>query len=101
MSGLGFLRLTGEIAMDQMTEEERKWLESLRRCLKKKPRTVEILVHEMYNSDSGCQSEIHMMKKGVINESQTEVDDLIFYSPSEYSLDYITVNDVAANNHGY
>lgn len=87
--------------MPKMTEQERKWLESLKRCLKKKPDTVEILVHEMYNSGSGCQSEIHMMKKGVIFESQDEVDDLLKYSPDNFSLSYITVNDVAANNHGY
>lgn len=87
--------------MEQMTEEERKWLESLKRCLKKKPDTVEILVHEMFNGDNGCQSEIHLMKKGVVNKSQTEVDDLICYSPSDYSLAHITVKDVAANNHGY
>ncbi|MBF4374142.1 hypothetical protein [Vibrio anguillarum] len=83
--------------MDQMTEEERKWLKSLKRCFKKKPNTVEILVHEM----TSCQSQIHIMKKGVISESQRKVDDLISYNPSDYSLDYITVNDVAANNHGY
>lgn len=87
--------------MSEMTEQERKWLESLKRCLKKKPDTVEILVHEMYNTDTGCQSEIHMMKKGVIHESQDEVDDLMYYSPVDFSLSYITVNDVAANNHGY
>lgn len=87
--------------MSEMTEQERKWLESLKRCLKKKPDTVEILVHEMANDGNGCQSEIHMMKRGVIRESQEEVDDLMQYSPDEFSLDYITVNDVAANNHGY
>ncbi|UTZ44569.1 hypothetical protein [Vibrio campbellii] len=87
--------------MSEMTEQERKWLESLKRCLKKKPDTVEILVHEMSNSGAGCQSEIHMMKKGVIFESQDEVGDLLKYSPDDFSLSYITVNDVAANNHGY
>ncbi|MGR5366969.1 hypothetical protein [Photobacterium damselae] len=87
--------------MSQMNEEERKWFESLERCLKRKPKSVEILVHEMFNTNTGCQSEIHLMKKGVINESQHEVDDLLSYSPSEYSLSYITANDVAANNHGY
>lgn len=87
--------------MSKMTEQERKWLESLKRCLKKKPDTVEILVHEMFNGDDGCQSEIHMMKKGVIFESQEEVDDLLKYSPDDFSLSYITANDVAANNHGY
>ena len=87
--------------MNKLTEEERKWVESLKRCLKKKPKTIEILVHEMFNSDNGCQSEIHILKKGVINESQTLIDDLLYYNPSDHSLIYITVKDVAANNHGY
>ncbi len=87
--------------MDQITEEERKWLESLKRCMKKKPDSIEVLVHEMKNTDTGCQSEFHIMKKGVIHESEREVDDLMAYSPSDYSLAYITVADVAANNHGY
>uniref|UniRef100_A0AB39AJG7 PH domain-containing protein n=1 Tax=Vibrio phage P018-4 TaxID=3229728 RepID=A0AB39AJG7_9CAUD len=87
--------------MNKLTEEERKWVESLKRCLKKKPKTIEILVHEMFNSDNGCQSEIHILKKGVINESQTLIDDLLYYNPSDYSLTYITVKDMAANNHGY
>lgn len=84
-----------------MTEEERKWFESLKRCLKKKPATVEILVHEILNGDSGCRSQIHVMKKGVIFASQAEVGDLMHYSPSDHSLDYITASDVAANNHSY
>lgn len=87
--------------MNKLTEEERKWVESLKRCLKKKPKTIEILVHEIFNSDNGCQSDIYIMKKGVINESQTEVDDLLYYEPSDYSLTCITVKDMAANNHGY
>ncbi|AZS26349.1 hypothetical protein [Vibrio anguillarum] len=87
--------------MDQMTVEEKKWLESLKRCFKNKPDSLEVLVHERYVGDNGCRSEIHIMRRGVINESQTEVDDLICYSPAQYSLTYITVDDLAANNHGY
>lgn len=84
-----------------MTEDERKWFESLKRCLKKKPKSIEILVQETFVNDSGCRSEIHVMKKGVINETQTAVDDLMCYSPSDHSLSSIVVDDVAANNHGY
>ncbi|MEI8659310.1 hypothetical protein [Vibrio sp. Hal054] len=87
--------------MEQLTDDERKWLESLQRCLKKKPDSVEVLVHEMSNTDSGCQSQFHLFKKGVIHESQRECDDLMAYTPSDYSLTYITAKDVAANNHGY
>ncbi len=84
------------------TQDEIKWLKSLHRCLKKKPKTVEILVQEQSNNSNGCSSEIHLMKKGVIHESQSGGDqDLIFYSPSDHSIDYITVDGVAANNHGY
>lgn len=87
--------------MEQMTEEERKWLESLKRCLKKKPKSVEILVQEESCNDNGCTSEIHMFKTGVINKSQEEVGDLLKYSPDDYSLTYIMADGVAANNHGY
>lgn len=87
--------------MAEMTEEERKWLESLKRCLKKKPKSVEILVQEQTCNESGISSEIHLMKKGVIVESQDEVGDLLKYSPDDYSLAYITCDGVAANNHGY
>ncbi|KLV03541.1 hypothetical protein ABT56_19120 [Photobacterium aquae] len=87
--------------MSQMTDEERKWLESLKRCLKKKPQSVEILVQEQSNNENGLISEIHLMKTGIINESQDRVDDLMKYNPDDYSLTYITCNGVAANNHGY
>ena len=85
----------------EITEEERKWIESLKRCLKKKPDTVEILVHEDFHSVSGCKSTVYMMKKGVIFESQESVDDLLKYNPSDYSIGSIDANGVAANNHGY
>lgn len=87
--------------MEQMTIKERKWLESLKRCLKKKPDSVEILVQEESNNERGLTSEIHLMKTGVINESQDEVGDLLKYSPDDYSLAHITCDGVAANNHGY
>lgn len=87
--------------MDTLTDEEIKWFKSLERCLKKMPSTVEILVQEQVNSNDRIFSEIHLMRKGVINKSQEDADDLLGYNPSDHSLAYTKFNKVAANNHGY
>lgn len=72
--------------MANLTEAERKWLESLKRCLNKKPASLEILVHEMSNSNAGCQSQIHLMRRGVIAESQRVSDDLMPYKITPWLL---------------
>ncbi|MBL4704675.1 MAG: hypothetical protein JKY54_09145 [Flavobacteriales bacterium] len=87
--------------MDSLTEEELKWFKSLERVLKRMPESVEILVQEQFNSPKYLSSEIHLMRKGVIHQSQEVVGDLMAYDPSSYSLINTTFNKVAANNHGY
>lgn len=86
---------------DSLTAEEKKWFESLKRCMKKKPDTIEVLVHENYNSESALGSELHLFKKGEINKTQTEAGDLVSYDPAEHSLESFSCDRVAANNHGY
>lgn len=87
--------------MDGSTDEEMKWFKSLERCLKKMPSSVEILVQERINSNDIICSDIHLMRKGVINKSQEDADDLMGYNPDDYSLASTQFKKVAANNHGY
>lgn len=87
--------------MDSLTDEEIKWFKSLERCLRKMPDSVEILVQEQSNSPTGLGSVIHLMRKGVIHQSQEDVGDLMAYDPSNYSLADTTFRKIAANNHGY
>lgn len=87
--------------MDSLTDEELKWFKSLERVLKRMPESVEILVQERFNSPKYLSSEIHLMRKGVIHQSQEDSGDLMAYQPSDYSLINTTFNKVAANNHGY
>ncbi len=86
---------------NEITEEELKWFKSLERVLKRMPESVEILVQEQFNSPKYLSSEIHLMRKGVIHQSQEDSGDLMAYQPSDYSLISTTFNKVAANNHGY
>ena len=87
--------------MNELTSEETKWFKSLKRCFSKMPEGVEILSHEMYNGRSGICSDIHIFKKGVIRDTQDEVDDLPCYDPADYSCDSFRSNKTASNNHGY
>ena len=85
-----------------LTPEERKWVQALKRCLNKKPHTIEVLVQEQYNNINGIRSEFHIMKRGVIYQSaEDNGHDLMMYSPSEFSVTHWSVEDWAGNNHGY
>lgn len=87
--------------MANLTEAEKKWFEELKSCLKKMPKTVEVLVQEEFNGHQGAKSAVHLMKKGVIHESQQECDDLMAYDPNDYSIASASFERLAANNHGY
>jgi|TARA_R110000796_G_scaffold50909_5_gene120201 hypothetical protein len=87
--------------VDSLTDEEMKWFKSLERCLKKMPNSVEILVQEQFNSPTDIGSSIHLMRKGVIHQTQEDIGDLMAYDPSNHSLIDATFKKVAANNHGY
>lgn len=87
--------------MANLTEAERKWFDQLKSCLVTMPKTVEILVHEEFNGPRGVKSSVHLMKKGVIHESQQECGDLMAYDPTEYSIASAAFERLAANNHGY
>lgn len=87
--------------MNEFTNTEIDWFIQLEILLSKRPTTVEILVQESFNNSRGIQSKIHLMKEGVIYESQQQCDDLMAYDPSQHSISSFSVNGLAANNHGY
>ncbi|HHP0484928.1 TPA: hypothetical protein ACRZ4F_001585 [Vibrio harveyi] len=79
---------------EKITEEERAWLAELERCFKRKPKTIEVMVEGIYSGSAGFESKVHILKNHVIFDSlTTQIDDN--YDPSKYSLDYITVLEVA------
>ncbi|MCF2902240.1 hypothetical protein L1267_17870 [Pseudoalteromonas sp. OFAV1] len=85
----------------KLTKKEQEWFDSLEKCLKKMPKSLEILVQESYNGSEKLVSEVYVMGKGSVHQGQQEVDDLAIYNPDEKSLDKFMVDQVAANNHGY
>ncbi|BDQ68692.1 hypothetical protein [Shewanella xiamenensis] len=87
--------------MSNMTEEEKKWFESLRRCLNKKPQSVQVLVHEHYCNSDGVKSEIYLYKKGMLNQAMEDTDDLMIFDPAETALTSFAAPDWSGNNHGY
>ena len=84
-----------------MTEDEKKWVESLKRCLKKKPHSIDVLVQEIGVDSDGIGSEIHIFKTGELSQAMSEVDDLMKFNPDEKSLVSFRADGWSGNNHGY
>lgn len=84
-----------------MTEVEKKWFESLKRCLSKKPDSLEVLVHENFCNANGIGSDIYLFKKGELFQVIADADDLMVFDPSETAIAKIKAPDWSGNNHGY
>ena len=84
-----------------MNAEEIIWIKSLKRVIKNKPESIEVLVHETRNNSSIVESDIHIMRRGVIYSSQQDAGDLMQYSPDDHSIEHFKAVGFAGNNHGY
>ena len=66
------------------------WIKSLKRVIKNNPENIEVLIQETRNNSSIVESDIHIMRKGVIHASQKDSDDLMQYNPDDHSIEHFS-----------